>query len=78
MGMYGDKDIVVDPKQWKPLQAGIPHAHIERFQAAGHFIMLDEPQQFAEKLKFFLDQDDRSQAVQQPVSSPNPVPSVTL
>ncbi len=23
MGMYGDRDIVVDPKQWQPLQAGV-------------------------------------------------------
>jgi pimeloyl-ACP methyl ester carboxylesterase len=77
MGMYGDRDIVVDPKQWKPLQAGVPHAHIERFHTAGHFIMLDEPQAFTEKLKSFLDQDPESLAPQAR-SSPIPAPSVTL
>lgn len=55
MGMYGDKDIVVAPDQWKPIQAGLPEARIERFSSAGHFIMLDEPQKFMETLRDFLD-----------------------
>ena len=61
MGMYGDKDIVVDPKQWKPLQDGVSKVHIERFHTAGHFIMLDEPIDFNQKLKNFLDKDFQSQ-----------------
>jgi pimeloyl-ACP methyl ester carboxylesterase len=55
MGMYGARDIVVHPNQWRPMQAGIPHAQIERFDKAGHFIMLDEPQKFWALLKNFLD-----------------------
>jgi len=58
LGMYGDKDIVVDPRQWKPLQEGAPNARIERFPQAGHFIMLDEPEPFVEKLKSFLDEEE--------------------
>jgi pimeloyl-ACP methyl ester carboxylesterase len=54
MGMYGDKDIVVAPDQWKPMKEGIPHSRIERFEQAGHFIMLDEPQPFQEVLLDFL------------------------
>jgi len=54
MGMYGNKDIVVNPDQWQPMQAGIPHARIERFLNAGHFIMLDEPKRFMETLRDFL------------------------
>lgn len=57
MGMFGNRDIVVSHKQWKALLAGIPHARIERFEKAGHFIMLDEPQRFAETLKDFLDSE---------------------
>lgn len=57
MGMYGDKDIVVHPQQWKPLLAGIPHTRIERFHNAGHFIMLDEPGQFTDTLRNFLDSE---------------------
>jgi pimeloyl-ACP methyl ester carboxylesterase len=60
LGMYGDKDIVVNPDQWKPLQAGIPQARVERFNAAGHFIMLDEPTEFSHRLKTFLDEPDPS------------------
>lgn len=56
LGMYGDKDVIVHPKQWQPLQAGIANCHIKRYQDAGHFIMLDKPQDFMETLKFFLDE----------------------
>jgi pimeloyl-ACP methyl ester carboxylesterase len=55
MGMYGNRDLIVHPKQWKPMQEGIPHARIERFPRAGHFIMLDEPQLFMNTLRDFLD-----------------------
>jgi pimeloyl-ACP methyl ester carboxylesterase len=55
MGMFGAKDIVVHPHQWKPMLAGIPHASIERFENAGHFLMLDDPSKFMNILKNFLD-----------------------
>jgi len=57
MGMYGDKDNIVHPLQWQPLQSGILNARVERFPKAGHFIMLDEPDAFIQTLKNFLDQD---------------------
>ena len=57
MGMYGDKDNIVNPLQWKPLAAGVEKNHTERFPNAGHFIMLDEPQPFINKLKSFLDEE---------------------
>jgi pimeloyl-ACP methyl ester carboxylesterase len=56
MGMYGDKDVIVHPLQWKPLLNGVPHALIERFPKAGHFPMLEEPIIFSQKLKRFLDE----------------------
>jgi pimeloyl-ACP methyl ester carboxylesterase len=55
MGMFGDRDNIVDPRQWQALQKGLPGSRIERFKKAGHFIMLDEPQEFRQKLKEFLD-----------------------
>jgi pimeloyl-ACP methyl ester carboxylesterase len=55
MGMFGNRDNIVSPNQWQPLQRGIPQARIERFPEAGHFIMLDEPKDFMGKLKNFLD-----------------------
>ncbi|MGE5221765.1 MAG: alpha/beta fold hydrolase, partial [Omnitrophica WOR_2 bacterium] len=60
MGMYGDRDIVVSPDQWKPLQRGVPNARIERFNKAGHFIMLDEPRTFVEKLQNFLNSEKKT------------------
>jgi pimeloyl-ACP methyl ester carboxylesterase len=57
MGMFGDRDNIVHPRQWQPMKEGIPSARIERFPKAGHFIMLDEPEPFARKLKTFLDEE---------------------
>jgi pimeloyl-ACP methyl ester carboxylesterase len=73
MGMYGKRDIVVNPKQWQPMLAGIPHARIERFDTAGHFIMLDEPALFMECLRSFLD-DKTPQPEQQPQEIIQPAP----
>jgi pimeloyl-ACP methyl ester carboxylesterase len=58
MGMFGDTDNIVNPKQWQPMQAGIANTRIERFSTAGHFIMLDEPVTFMLKLKDFLDHEN--------------------
>jgi pimeloyl-ACP methyl ester carboxylesterase len=54
MGMYGAKDVVVDPQQWQPLLEGVPHTRVERYPTAGHFIMLDEPAKFMDTLMDFL------------------------
>jgi pimeloyl-ACP methyl ester carboxylesterase len=77
LGIYGDLDKVVHPKQWQPMQKGIPHAEIERFHAAGHFPMLEEPQNFAKRLKTFLDQEEPSPSPRTSQSL-SPSPSVTL
>jgi pimeloyl-ACP methyl ester carboxylesterase len=58
MGVYGDRDNIVHPKQWQPLQQGVPHARIVRYDQAQHFVMLDTPQDFMEKLKTFLDEEE--------------------
>ncbi len=55
MGMFGDRDNIVNPNQWKALQNGLPNARIERYPNAGHFIMLDEPRSFMLTLRDFLD-----------------------
>jgi pimeloyl-ACP methyl ester carboxylesterase len=43
LGIYGDRDIIVNPRQWRPMQQGIAHAQVERFPLLGHFPMLEEP-----------------------------------
>jgi pimeloyl-ACP methyl ester carboxylesterase len=58
LGMYGATDKVVDPDQWKPMQKGIRLAHIEHFSTCGHFPMLEEPADFSQKLKAFLDEEE--------------------
>ena len=80
MGMYGDRDVIVNPKQWQPMLKGIPHAQIERFPLDGHFPMLEEPQDFAERLKAFLDKETQVQPTAQVQPSPlnTSTTSVTL
>ncbi len=80
LGIYGDRDIIVHPKQWQPMQNGIAHAQVERFPLLGHFPMLEDPRTFAEKLKAFLDQEPASTVRK---TSPKTIPqkaspSVTL
>ena len=55
MGMYGDRDVIVNPNQRNLLDANLQRVRIERFRRAGHFIMLDEPHQFKTILKEYLD-----------------------
>lgn len=57
MGMYGGLDNIVNPNQWQPMQEGIASTRVERFPNAGHFIMLDEPDEFMQRLKSFLDDE---------------------
>lgn len=56
LGMYGDKDRVVHPLQWQPLEQGARRAQIARFPTAGHFMMLENPIEFSQILKKFLDE----------------------
>ena len=57
LGMYGKRDNIVSPSQYKPLQQGIPHSQIEVFTQSGHFIMLEEPRVFMQKLHEFINQE---------------------
>lgn len=77
MGMYGDRDVIVHPRQWQPMQKGISHAHIERFPLAGHFPMLEDPQQFTARLKNFLDHEESAKSLSIPATF-SPTPSVTF
>jgi pimeloyl-ACP methyl ester carboxylesterase len=55
LGLYGQRDVIVHPRQYRPLKAGVPHARIETFPASGHFPMLDEPQRYLAVVRSFLD-----------------------
>ncbi|MBN1203174.1 MAG: alpha/beta hydrolase [Anaerolineae bacterium] len=54
MGMYGKRDIIVRPTESETLKLGVPHAQIEWFPDAGHFIMMDSPERFISTLRDFL------------------------
>lgn len=54
MGMYGKKDIIVNPKQAKVLAECVPHAKVDWYENAGHFIMLDQPDRFHASVIDFL------------------------
>lgn len=54
LGMYGKRDIIVRPTEHAVLKAGVPHAQIEWFPDAGHFIMMDSPDRFITTLRAWL------------------------
>ena len=56
MGIYGSRDVIVDPHEFQPLQAGVPQARIEVMPNSGHFPMLDEPERYLTLVRSFLNQ----------------------
>mgnify|MGYP005832741377 CR=1 FL=1 len=54
LGIYGKKDVIVNPNQHAVLAAGVPHAQIELRPDSGHFTMLDEPEFFINAVRDFL------------------------
>lgn len=63
MGIYGLKDVIVSPKQYEPLRAGISHARIEVMPQSGHFPMLDEPEKYLNIIRSFLDSPTSTSAL---------------
>ncbi len=54
LGVYGIRDIIVNPAQAQVLEGGVSHAEVFTFDKSGHFPMLDEPEAFHETLVNFL------------------------
>lgn len=55
LGMYGDRDKILIPRESSAFERGEASAQIERWKDSGHFLMLDEPRAFMQTLKTFLD-----------------------
>lgn len=55
MGIYGERDNIVNPRQWQPLLTGVPQTKVVRWPRAQHFVMLDVTENFNQTLKEFLD-----------------------
>jgi len=54
LGIYGKRDIIVNPNQNLVLKQGVKQAEISWYPDAGHFPMLDTPDRFNENLRTFL------------------------
>jgi pimeloyl-ACP methyl ester carboxylesterase len=54
MGIYGARDVIVHPKQYQPLSAGVQQARVEVMPRSGHFPMLDEPDKYLTLIRSFL------------------------
>jgi pimeloyl-ACP methyl ester carboxylesterase len=54
LGIYGKRDIIVNPNQSKILLQSAPTSTEAWFDKSGHFPMMDEPQRFNETLRSFL------------------------
>lgn len=55
LGVFGQSDRIVDPKQGNLLTENVRLAQVAFFEESGHFPMLDEPQRFHSVLRNFLD-----------------------
>jgi pimeloyl-ACP methyl ester carboxylesterase len=54
LGIYGKKDLIVNPNQNKVLKQYAPHSQIAMFSQSGHFPMMDEPELFHSTVRNFL------------------------
>ena len=54
LGIYGKKDVIVNPKQSQVLKQYLPHSRIAWLEGSGHFPMMDEPDRFHDTVRDFL------------------------
>ena len=54
LGIYGLRDVIVHPRQYAVMSAGIAHAQVETLPRSGHFPMLDEPSAFDRLIRDFV------------------------
>jgi pimeloyl-ACP methyl ester carboxylesterase len=54
LGIYGHRDVIVNPEQHRVLADAVAGAHVHYFQKSGHFPMLDEPDSFFAAVRDFL------------------------
>jgi pimeloyl-ACP methyl ester carboxylesterase len=54
LGVYGARDIIVNPNQARVLRQTAPHSKVAWFEKSGHFPMLDETARFHTTVRDFL------------------------
>ena len=55
MGVFGEHDVIVDPKEARRLAEGVRSVRVEMMPVSGHFPMLDDPERFNGALRHFLE-----------------------
>jgi pimeloyl-ACP methyl ester carboxylesterase len=55
MGVFGEHDVIVDPKEARRLAEGVRSVRVEMMPVSGHFPMLDDPVRFNGALRHFLE-----------------------
>jgi pimeloyl-ACP methyl ester carboxylesterase len=55
LGVFGEHDVIVDPKEARRLAEGVKLARIEMMPISGHFPMLDDSEHFNQTLRHFLE-----------------------
>jgi pimeloyl-ACP methyl ester carboxylesterase len=55
MGIYGARDVIVNPNQLKLFERTIPHGKTMLIKKAGHFPMWDTPQEFFAAFQQFME-----------------------
>ena len=58
MGIFGAKDVIVNPNQRKLIEKYAQHPQVVYFDDAGHFPMLDDSQTFIRVVQEFLSADE--------------------
>jgi len=56
LGMYGSKDNIVDPDQWRALTRAYPNSASKVYPGQKHFLMLSTGTSFQQDLRAFLDE----------------------
>jgi pimeloyl-ACP methyl ester carboxylesterase len=53
--VFGEHDVIVDPKEARRLAEGVKLARVEMMPISGHFPMLDDSKHFNQTLHHFLE-----------------------
>ncbi len=54
LGIYGKRDVIVNPNQSRVLRESLPTSKIDWFENSGHFPMIDEADRFHDSVRNFL------------------------
>ncbi len=55
MGIYGTRDVIVNPNQEQVFRRYVPHGRAYLIKGAGHFVMWDNPAEFNQAFQEFME-----------------------